>query len=202
MNEQRSCIIVDQHPVVRLGLCRALSDGWDCEEAPDVETASEMIRSYGAYDVALVAIWRRTDEGTSGPDAIRVMRDVAPGIGIVAIGRKPDRNAIALAMKSGALGFVSALSSPDVIHAAVSAAADGERFVEPASKGGATRALTRRQIEVLQHLADGASTELTARRLGLSQQTVQTHTKSILARLDATGRAHAVALAIRAGLID
>lgn len=201
MSEQRSCIIVDQHPVVRLGLRRALPDGWECEEAADVEAAAEMIHSYGSYDVALIALWRRTDVGASGTDAIRKLRAIAPGLGIIAIGRRPDRHTIDAATRAGALGFVSALASTETIRAAVTAGADGTAFIE-AARAGTPRMLTRRQIEVLQHLADGHSTEQTAKRLGLSEQTIKTHAKGILSRLDANGRAHAVALAIRAGLID
>lgn len=202
MNDQRNCIIVDRHPVVRLGLCRALPDGWDCDEAGDIDAAEEMIRSYGAYDVAIVALRRYSGQTRSGTAVIRRLRDLAPGLGIVARSSRADRYAVEAVIAAGALGFVSAVAAPETITAAVTAAADGDRFIDPVAGSKSKRTLTRRQLEVLQQLADGASTEQAARRLGLSQQTVRTHAKGILSRLDAHGRAHAVAVAIRAGLID
>ena len=58
-------------------------------------------------------------------------------------------------------------------------------------------ALTRRQRQILQLYADGQSTARVAKRLGLSAETIRTHTKAILARLGARDRAHAVAIALR-----
>ena len=62
---------------------------------------------------------------------------------------------------------------------------------------GSRGKLTRRQREILQLLANGESTTVAARELGLSEETVKTHTKNILARLGARNRTHAVAIALR-----
>ena len=61
--------------------------------------------------------------------------------------------------------------------------------------------ITKRQREILQMLADGESTTVAARRLGLSEETVKTHMKNILARLEAKNRSHAVAIGLRESLI-
>jgi DNA-binding CsgD family transcriptional regulator len=86
----------------------------------------------------------------------------------------------------------------------VDAAADSERFVDPAA-GERQRGhpgLTRRQRQILQLYADGQSTARVAKRLGLSAETIRTHTKGIFARLSARDRGHAVAIAMRLGLIE
>ena len=99
-----------------------------------------------------------------------------------------------------------AKSSPtDALSRAVDAAAEAETFVDPATDragqlNGPT--LTRRQRQILQLVADGHSTSGTAKRLGLSAETVRAHTKAILARLGARDRVHAVAIAIRSSLIE
>jgi RNA polymerase sigma factor (sigma-70 family) len=67
-------------------------------------------------------------------------------------------------------------------------------------EGGKT--LTARQREILQMLADGMQTDAVAKQLGLSTETVRTHTKRILAKLDADTRTQAVAIGIRNGMID
>ena len=67
---------------------------------------------------------------------------------------------------------------------------------------GSRGKLTRRQREILQLLANGESTTVAARELDLSEETVKTHTKNALARLGASNRTHAVAIALRESLID
>jgi DNA-binding CsgD family transcriptional regulator len=87
----------------------------------------------------------------------------------------------------------------------VEAAADAETFIDPAAGARRPRAgqtLTKRQRQILQMFADGDSTAKVARRLGLSAETVKTHTKQLRWRLRAHDRAHAVAIGIRNSLID
>ena len=74
------------------------------------------------------------------------------------------------------------------------------RADEPANAGSA--ALTPREIEVLGHLAAGASNKTIGRRLGISVHTVKFHVGSLLDKLDATGRTDAVAHAARLGVIQ
>ena len=61
--------------------------------------------------------------------------------------------------------------------------------------------ITTRQREILQLLADGESTTVAARQLGLSEETVKTHMKNTLSRLEAKNRSHAVAIGLRESLI-
>ncbi len=83
------------------------------------------------------------------------------------------------------------------------AAAEAERFVDPAAKKpNGVAGITRRQREILQLYADGLSTAAVAKRLGLGTETVRTHTKAVLNRLEARDRAHAVAIGLRNSLIE
>ena len=77
-------------------------------------------------------------------------------------------------------------------------------FIDPDvdRRGGASRTLTPRQREILQLFADGHSTDEAAKRLGLSTETVRTHAKASLARLEARDRSHAIAIALRGSLIE
>ena len=74
--------------------------------------------------------------------------------------------------------------------------------IRPCRRRAAAASLTHRQREILQMLADGGSTTHAARELDLSEETVKTHTKHILARLNARNRTHAVAIALRSSLIE
>ena len=95
----------------------------------------------------------------------------------------------------------------DDLVRAIRAAQSGDFYVDPALSSTIVleegdRTLTARQREILQMLADGMQTEAVARKLGLSTETVRTHTKRILAKLHADTRTQAVAIAIRNGLIE
>jgi DNA-binding NarL/FixJ family response regulator len=94
-------------------------------------------------------------------------------------------------------------AAADLLQRAVNAALAQERFIDPAVPPPGRRGkLTRRQREILQLLADGGSSAFAARELGLSEETVKTHTKNVLARLGARNRTHAVAIALRESLIE
>jgi DNA-binding NarL/FixJ family response regulator len=199
-------LVIDLHPTVRLGVRGLLEDRYEVEEAADGGGALEMITSLSEFDVAIVELApapQHTSNGPNGLPAIRALRKARPGLGIVAHGRRPEHQAANQALEAGATAYV-AKSSPTVSLArAVDAAADAERFVDPdAKKPNGVAGITRRQRQILQHYADGLSTSAAAKRLGLSTETVRTHTKALLARLQARDRAHAVAIGLRNSLIE
>ena len=205
MSEERRCLIIDGHPTIRLGVKGLLESRYEVEEATDGRDALELLTALGDFDVAIVEM-RPAANGAgdlSGTAAIKALLDASPGLGIVAHAPRPERHAAAQAMSAGATAYVAKSSPAQALAEAVEAAASAERFVDPAArKGVANLALTRRQREILQLFADGHSTADVAHRLGLSGETVRTHTKAVLARLEARDRAHAVAIALRNSLID
>lgn len=206
MNEERRCLVIDAQPTVRMGVRGALASRYQVEEVDNGSGALELLTSIGDFDVAIVDLCRgdtRARDDLSGTATIRALRKARPGLGIVAHGPQAERQAATEAIRAGATAYVVKSSPVEALSEAVDAAAASERFVDPAT--GSTsrgRALTRRQREILQLYADGQSTNRVARRLGLSAETVRTHTKAILARLGARDRAHAVAIALRSSLIE
>lgn len=166
----------------------------------------ERVRDVGDVDVALID-FRSPANGNSdelsGREAIREMRKAEPALAIVAHGDRAERHLASEAISAGASAYVSRGAEADHVRDAVSAALEQERFVDPAVPAPGSRGkLTRRQRQLLQLLADGESTTIAAEQLGLSEETVKTHTKNILARLSARNRAHAVAIALRESLIE
>ena len=111
------------------------------------------------------------------------------------------------ALKAGVKGYVRKDSPPEDLIRAIQAAVSGDFYIDPALSSTIVleegeRTLTARQREILQMLADGMQTDAVARQLGLSTETVRTHTKRILAKLDADTRTQAVAIGIRNGMIE
>lgn len=208
MSDERRCLVVDGHPLVRLGVRRLLGERFKVEEAANGGDALEMLQDLGEFDVAIIDLGRgQAGDGgpPSGTAAIRALRKASPSLGIVAHGPRAERHAATEAMNAGATAYVAKSSPAEALNRAVDAAADSETFVDPATDNGPATgraALTRRQRQILQMIADGHSTSASAKRLGLSAETVRTHSKAALARLGARGRAHAVAIGLRSSLID
>jgi DNA-binding NarL/FixJ family response regulator len=207
MNDDRRCLVIDPQPTLRLGVREVLADRYEVEEAETGSGGLELLMSIGDFDVVIVDLCRGSnahlDEELIGTAAIRALHKAQPGLGIVAHGAHPEHNAATEAIRAGATAYVVKSSPLESLSDAVDAAAEAERFVDPAAKGTRGRpALTRRQRQILQLYADGQSTARVAKRLGLSAETVRTHTKAILARLKARDRAHAVAIALRTSLIE
>ncbi len=204
VNEERRCLVIDAHPTIRLGVRGLLADRYEVEEAEDGQGALEMMTSLGDFDVAIVELaptQNRGQHGLIGIPAIRALRKARPGLGIVAHGRRPERQAANRALDAGASAYVAKSSPTESLAQAVDAAAEAERFVDPAASKRA-RTITKRQREILQHYADGLSTTTVAKRLGLGTETVRTHTKALLSRLGARDRTHAVAIGLRNSLIE
>lgn len=198
--------MIDGHPLVRLGVRNALSDGFEVDEMETRADAVELVRDIGSFDVAIVDM-RRWDDGETtaldGNEAIRALRKAKPGLGIVAHGERPERHLANSAMQAGASAYLARTAAADLLMRAVRAALAQESFVDPAVPPPGSRGkLTRRQREILQLLANGESTTVAARELGLSEETVKTHTKNALARLGARNRTHAVSIALREALIE
>lgn len=189
-----------------MGVRRLLSARFVIEEAESRREAVDLIRDVGGFDVAILDInspvnGRLGDIG--GTEAIRSIRRSEPGLGVVAYGDRAERHLATAALQAGATAYVSRSADGEQLATAVEAALDDKSYVDPAvpPKGSRSK-LTRRQRQLLQLIANGESTTKAARELELSEETIKTHTKNILARLGARNRTHAVAIAIRESLVE
>jgi DNA-binding NarL/FixJ family response regulator len=198
--------VIDDHPLLRLGVRGILEDGFEVHESPSREDALGLVRDIGDFDVAVLDMRRHpngTEPSISGAEAIRALRRCAPALGIVAYGERAERHSANAALQAGACAYVARTAGAEQLRRAVEAAIDQETFIDPAVPPKGSRGkLTRRQRQLLQLLADGEPTTVAARELDLSEETVKTHMKNALARLGARNRTHAIAIAIRESLID
>jgi DNA-binding NarL/FixJ family response regulator len=199
--------VIDGHPIVRLGVRRALQDSFEIQEATSRNEAVELVRDIGSFDVAILDMRRWSSglppEPLGATEAIRALLKTEPGLGIVAHGDRAERHLASAALQAGASAYVSRTASAEQLQRAVQAALAQERFIDPAVPPRGSRGkLTKRQREILQLLANGESTTVAARELDLSEETIKTHTKNALARLGARNRTHAVAIALRESLIE
>ncbi|GIU96846.1 MAG: DNA-binding response regulator [Actinomycetota bacterium] len=207
-------LIVDDHPVTREGLRTALELSDDAVvvvgEAATGEEAVERAREL-APDVVFMDVRM---PGMDGIEATRRIREAAPNAKVILITIDESRRAISEAIQAGVSGYLLKDASPDALVDAARNAVEGnavihpqltKTFIEEASGseagGQQAPALSRREREILQKVADGATTRQVANELGISPHTVKTHLERIFEKLGANDRAQAVAIAIRTGIV-
>lgn len=146
----------------------------------------------------------------SGIEVARAVAEQAPDTAFVFYTAFGDRAMLAEALEVGARGFVLKEAPLDDLRRAVERVAAGEAYVDPVLAGllvGAqvaqqAPALTDRERSVLRLLADGRSNDAIAAELGISTETVRTHLRKAMTKLDADTRTQAVATALRHSLIS
>ena len=199
------CLIVDDHPVIRAGVRAVLEQAFSDARVADAATLEEAEDALGGDppDVVIVDPW------SAGVDVGDVVGRLTAEVGAPIVVFTSDGGARLLsdALKAGVKGYVRKDSPSEDLIRAIDAARSGEFYVDPGLSSTIVldegdRTLSARQREILQMLADGMQTDAVAERLGLSTETVRTHTKRILAKLEASTRTQAVAIGIRHGLIE
>lgn len=146
----------------------------------------------------------------SGIEVARAVAESSPETAFVFYTAFGDRALLADALEVGARGFVLKEAPLTDLVRAVERVAAGEAYVDPVLAavlvGSATTdqmpTLTRREREVLRLLADGHANDAIAAQLGISAETVRTHIRKAMAKLDADTRTEAVATALRQSLIS
>lgn len=151
------------------------------EDGPDVVITDRWPLESGLPSIVMGAHVDAADALAAGASAVLPRNCSAPDL--------------ALAVEAAVRGFALVPLDLTRLSSAIRGAPDGSF----ASEG--TDLLTRRELEVLRLVAEGASNKLIARRLGISVHTAKFHVASIAEKLDATGRTDAVAQAVRLGLI-
>jgi len=199
-----ACLIVDEHPVVRQGVRALLKSKWPGASVSDAEDLDGAVEgANGKLDVVIVDPWR------AGADVGELVKRLSKSLEAPIVVFTADGGARLLseALKAGVKGYVRKDSPSTDLIRAIEAARAGEFYVDPGLSSTIVleegdRTLSARQRQILQMLANGMRTDHVAEDLGLSTETVRTHTKRILAKLEASTRTQAVAIGIRYGLIE
>lgn len=202
------CLAVDDHPAVRQGLA-LLFQGSDDIDLVDAVHSGEEALDVARRDHPEVVIVDVRLPGMDGISTVKRLATDAPDAGTVVFSAYGDKRLLSDAISAGARGYVLKGSPPEDLLRAIRTVKDGDAFVDPSLSPALLMTqtvkdapLSEREREILQLLAGGLHTEEVARRIGLSAETVKSDTKRAITKLEADGRVHAVAIALRKALIE
>lgn len=201
-----SVLVADDHPAVVEAVADVLSEhGIEIAgRARDGNDAVEQIE----LRKPTVAILDLRMPGQSGIEVARHVAKSAPETAVILYTAFGDRALLTEALDAGARGFVLKEAPLAEVVRAVELVAAGRTYVDPVLAGVLSSSaadkipnLTQREREVLRLLADGMANEEIGKELFISPETVRTHVRKAMAKLDADTRTEAVATALRQSLI-
>ncbi len=212
-------VIAEDHNLVRQGigaLINAITDFAIVGEAANGRDAVKLIRSLQP-DVVLMDI---TMPELNGLDATALICREHPNIKVIIISMHATEAYVVEALRAGATGYLLKDAESGELERAIRTVSRGERYLTAAvsqnmivrflrsdhqtaaDRGTGTEALTTRQREVLQLIAEGRSTREIAERLNLSVKTIESHRSQLMQRLEIFDVAGLTRYALRIGLID
>ncbi len=202
-------LIVEDHRLVSQGMEMMLSLVDDFEPVGVARTGSEAVSSVQDKDVDVVLMDVNLGQGLNGIEATRQIKEVSPETKVLMLTMFTDPATVTEAVKAGADGYLSKGSERETVERAIRDVMEGNSVLDPSVTAGVfgrlgdkdPGALTERELEVLQHLAQGKSTKEVAEAAFLSEETVKTYLKQIFRKLGVRDRTEAVAEGFRRGLV-
>lgn len=206
-------LVVDDHAVVRAGICRLLDSAPDVVVVGQTDSGLEAVSLCGEFAPDVVVLELTLPDLTGLETTQRLLRK-HPKMAVVVLTIHAHHEYLARLLRAGATGFVAKTAPPSALLQAVRKAAEGGVYVEAAMMermvGGLGQplrerpetALSNRELQVLTRLARGHATKEVAHDLELSRSTVETHRGRLLKKLGLRNNADLARFAIRRGLID
>ena len=199
-------LTVDDHPVLREGIAAVLASEQDMilvAEASNGRQAVEQFRTHHP-DVTLMDVQMPE---VNGIDAIVKIREEFPDARIIVLTTYTGDAQAARAFKAGAFGYLLKNMVRKELIDTIRTVHSGKKRIPPEiavemAQHHTDDALTGREIEVLREVAAGNANKMVAQRLNISEETVKAHMRSILSKLGANDRTHAVTIAVKRGIIE
>lgn len=198
-------LCVDDHQLLREGIAAVLEGQPDMKLVGEATSGQEAIESFRRQrpDVTLMDL-RMPD--MNGIEAITAIRAEFPTARIIVLTTYAGDALAVEALRAGASGYLLKNLLRKELLETIRAVHAGRRRIPPEiaaeiAEHAADDALTAREIEVLRRVAAGKSNKAIAAELDISENTVKAHMQSILPKLDASDRTHAVIIALKRGIL-
>ena len=203
-------LLIDDHPIVRHGVRRILSDHFNpvfIGEAGDAESGAAQALTE-EWDVVVLDI---TMPGAVGLDVLKHIREQRPLLPILVLSIHPANQFARRALHAGASGYLTKDSAPSELVGAIEDVKRGQRYVSEAVKAtmGGTKsrlatheALSDREYQALRMLGSGRTVSEISEELGLSVKTVSTYRARVLQKLGMRTNAELMRYVMENGLLD
>jgi DNA-binding NarL/FixJ family response regulator len=199
-------LVVDDHPVVRAGLKALIDSETDMRVAGEAGSEEEALRVFAELkpDVTLMDL-RLPD--ASGVDVAARLHSRWPEARIIMFSSYTREEDIYAALKSGVCSYIRKGAAASELLQAIRVAHAGKRYISPdigqqVVDHLAQDDLSAREREVLQLMFEGRSNKEIASALGISEHTVNIHTRNVMGKLGANRRTEAIATALKRGIIN
>ncbi len=209
-------LLVDEFRIMREGMEELIKQSGDFEVIGECGTATEAVHAFRARRADAIVMGSRLLD-LDGIQATRLLLREFPTARIVLLSAHDDEEAVFQAIRSGALGFVLERSSSSHLLDALRAAALSRSYIDPnvsevlvksirrqslEEHGRGTTALSCRELEILALLVQGKTGKEIAAVLNVGVETVRSHRKKMMKKLDVSNVARLINAAFRAGLIQ
>jgi DNA-binding NarL/FixJ family response regulator len=199
-------LVVDDHPVVRAGLCAIVGYQEDLELVGEAANAAEAIELFTLRqpDITLVDL---SLPDMNGIELISVLRTKSSVAQFIVLTANAGGSEIGKALHAGAHAYLFKNAPSDELLSAIRTVFRGGRYMSPAVGRMADEIsshpdLTTRELEVLQWLARGHSNLQIGKEMGVTEDTVKFHVGNVLGKLGVPSRSKAVALSHKLGLVQ
>lgn len=205
MSDALRILVVDDHPILREGLAALIATQPDLVVVGEAADGPQALESYQRLLPDVVIMDLRLP-GLSGPETIAAMRGVDPGARVLVLSSFDSEEDIHRALQAGALGYLlKDMRRADLLEA-IRAVAAGSTAIPPeiAARVQARLAhvpLSPREIDVLRLVVRGLTNREIGTVLDISEHTVKIHVRSVMTKLGANDRTHAVTTALQHGII-
>ena len=197
-------LLIDDHPLFRLGLLSALSSADQrlrLYEAATLPAALTALASNLSFDL-IVYDWRLDSAGGGGVKGLLALLQTAPGVPVVVVSALEEEEVRMVALDLGAVRFVSKRTdATEVRDVVLEVLRQSNGSVPSGGRPAPPCMLTPRQHEVLRLMAKGLANKLIADELEIMNTTVRAHVSEILRQMNVKNRVEAVVLAYRTGMV-
>src|SRR5215469_15292720 len=199
-------LTVDDHPVVRNGIAGLVADQADMVLVGEASNGREAIQQFRTHKPDVTLMDLQMPE-LNGIDAIIAIRGEFPHARVIVLTTYTGDVQIVRALKAGAQGYLLKNLLHKELLDAIRSVHAGKRILTPelsleVASHAVDDSLTPAEVSVLRLIADGNANKQIADQLSISEETVKSRVKSILSKLDANDRTHAVTIALKRGIID
>ncbi|MEO6064968.1 MAG: response regulator transcription factor [Lysobacterales bacterium] len=198
-------LLVDDHPVVRSGIAAVLADESDLEVVGEGASAAQARSLFARFtpDVSLLDVMLPDGNGI---DLVGELHAISPNARFVILTARTCAGDLDRALAAGAHGYLFKNAPCSELLTAIRIASMGGRYVSPAVGRETDHAphgahLTSREVEVIRRITRGHSNHQIAQDLGVTDETVKSHTKNILLKLGVQSRGQAAAQCLKLGLM-